>query len=195
MDTISPSSRAVVPVLALVTVLSSLVAEPTSAAELAGVEMADSLTIGDETLVLNGLGLRKKSIIKVYVGGLYLPAKESDADKILKADTARHLTMSFLYKVSADRLADAWDEGLENNTPRPSEAVSKGFSQLNGWMADMEKGEELLFTYMPGSGTEVSVKGKSKGTISGKDFADALFSCWIGREPPSSGFKKGLLGE
>ena len=31
------------------------------------VELADSITVGDETLVLNGMGLRKKAFIKFYL--------------------------------------------------------------------------------------------------------------------------------
>ncbi|MEM7351878.1 MAG: chalcone isomerase family protein [Acidobacteriota bacterium] len=182
-------------VLTLTLLSTSLWTPVLGAAELAGVEMPDSVTVDDQQLVLNGLGLRKKSIVKVYVGGLYLPAKASDASKILAADTPRRLTMQFLYKVSASRLTDAWDEGLENNTPRATEEVGKGFEQLGGWMADMVKGERMEFTYSPGTGTEVTVKGQRKGVIVGKPFADALFACWIGREPPSSAFKAGLLGE
>ena len=179
--------RALVPALAL------LLSAPVGAGELAGVTLDDQVTIGEHDMVLNGLGLRKKAFVKVYVAGLYLPAKESDATKILADDGPRQLVMSFLFKVSADKLADAWDEGLENNTPRAAEAVRKGFAKLNGWMEDMGKGEQMVFTYLPGDGTELTVKGKSKGTIAGKEFADALFACWIGREPPGADFKRGLL--
>ncbi len=179
---------------ALIATLAILLTAPVGAAQLAGVTMDDNTTVEGESLVLNGMGLRKKSIIKVYVGGLYLPSKESDATKILAADTPRHLEMNFLFGVSASRLADAWDEGLENNTPQAPDEVQEKFKKLNSWMVDMEKGDQLVFTYTPGQGTRVTVKGKAKGTLAGKDFADALFSCWIGKEPPSSGFKKGLLG-
>ena len=42
------------------------------AAELAGVTMPDTDTVEGKTLKLNGLGLRKKMVFKVYVAGLYL---------------------------------------------------------------------------------------------------------------------------
>ena len=42
------------------------------AGELAGVTLPDTLKAGEKTLKLNGLGLRKKAVFKVYVGGLYL---------------------------------------------------------------------------------------------------------------------------
>jgi hypothetical protein len=164
------------------------------AADLAGVTMPDSAQIGDESLVLNGMGLRKKSIIKVYVAGLYLTEPSSDAGNILAADTPRQTRMSFLRGVKASQLCGAWEDGLENNTPGASAELTQQFETLCGYMEDMGKGEAMVYTYEPGKGTTIEVNGKSKGTIDGKPFADALFSCWIGPEPPSAEFRDGLLG-
>ena len=34
-----------------------------------------------------------------------------------------------------------------------------------------------------------------KGVLEGKEFSDALFACWIGKDPgPGNGFKEDLLG-
>lgn len=49
------------------------------AASVAGVTLPDTATVGSTRLVLNGLGLRTKFVLKVYVAGLYLPQKSSDA--------------------------------------------------------------------------------------------------------------------
>jgi hypothetical protein len=163
-------------------------------AELAGVSMPDSTQVADQDLVLNGMGLRKKSIVKVYVAGLYLAEKSSDAKAILDSDSARRLAMDFRYGVSAEKLCGGWDDGLENNTSNASDELKAKFATLCEYMEDVEKGDTMVYTYVPGKGTEVSVKDAVKGEIAGKDFADALWACWIGPEPPSAGFKKGLLG-
>lgn len=181
-------------VLVLVLALAP-VATPAHAAELADVTMDDTAQVGDQTLVLNGLGLRKKAIFKVYVGGLYLPQKSTDGDAVLAADEPRRLVMEFVRGVGASSLTGAWDDCLKNNTPDAGTDVKKGFATLNGWMADVENEDRLVFTYVPGTGTTVTVKGEEKGTIEGKPFADALFACWIGRVPPSDDFKEGLLGQ
>jgi hypothetical protein len=162
--------------------------------ELAGVSMPDSVEIGDQTLVLNGMGLRKKAIIKVYVAGLYLTEPMNDAAAILAADSARRTAMEFRFGVSADKMCDAWKEGLENNTPDASAEVQVKFDTLCSYQADMDKGGMMVYTYVPGKGTEVAINDEVKGTIEGKDFADALFACWIGPQPPGEAFKKGLLG-
>lgn len=165
------------------------------ASELAGVTMTDTTQVGDQELVLNGMGLRKKAIIKVYVAGLYLPTRQSDAEKILASDTPRQLAMDFKFGVSGEKMCDAWNDCLAANVANASEQIRADFERLCGYMDDMGKGDKMVFTYVPGEGTEASVKGQSKGTIEGKLFADALYSCWIGPNPPGEAFKKGLLGE
>jgi len=178
----------------LILVVSIALALPLAAAELAGIALDDSVTVGGESLVLNGLGLRKKYFVKVYVGGLYLPAKESDPAKVLAADSPRRIVMGFVHKVTKDQLCEGWEEGLANNTPSASAEVKADFDTLCGYMEDVAVNDSVTFTYVPGTGTEVAVRGTAKGTIEGKGFADALLNCWLGPEPPSGGVKEGMLG-
>lgn len=164
------------------------------AAELEGVTLPGSVEISGQELTLNGMGLRKKLFIKVYVAGLYLPSSQQDPRAILAADTARHLVMRFKFEVGAEKMCGAWEDGLEDNTPDASIELEQQFETLCTWMDDLEKTDEMTVTYVPGQGTTIEVKGAVKGTIEGKPFADALFACWLGPEPPSSGLKEGLLG-
>jgi hypothetical protein len=60
--------------------------------------------------------------------------------------------------------------------------------------ADVTEGDPILMTYVPGKGVTVSIKGAEKGTVEGKDFADALFSVWLGPNPVQEDLKKALLG-
>lgn len=180
--------------LSILLVLALLLPLPLSAGELADVSMSDTVEMGDSTLMLNGMGLRTKLWVKVYVAGLYLPTKSSDAKAILAADETRHLEMHFLYDVNSKKLCEAWEDGLEGNTPNAGSALTKAFDELCGMMQDMEKGQKMSVTYVPGEGTTVEVGGTAKGTIEGKDFADALFACWLGPKPPSDDLKNGLLG-
>ena len=172
-----------------------LTASAAWAGTLAGVTLPDKATVDGQSLVLNGMGLRSKLIIKVYVGGLYLPQKETSAQKILAADAPRRMVLSFIYDVSKDQMCEAWDEGLEANTPNASAEVKKSFQTLCGWMDGVGKGQQLALTYLPGQGTRVEIAGKAKGTIPGKATADAILSTWIGPDPaPGKDFKKAVLG-
>jgi len=160
-----------------------------------GVTLPTQVDVDGNALVLNGTATRKKFIVKVYVAGLYLPAKETDAEKILGADEPRQLVMQFVHDVDKGKMCNAWNEGLEKNTPDASAELKAQFETLCSYMEDIKKGERFVFTYVPASGTRVSVKDMEKGTIESKEFADALFKVWIGPHPgPGEGFKKQLLG-
>lgn len=167
-----------------------------SAGSLAGVTLEDKVVVNGQSLTLNGLGLRKKFFIKVYVGGLYLQAKSSNPAAILTADTPRRMVMHFLYGVSKDQMCDAWSEGLEANTPNASADVKKGFTTLCAWMEAIPKGNRLVLTYVPGTGTTVEVNGKMKGTLPGKATADAVVTTWVGPKPAmGDDFKNAILGK
>ncbi len=180
----------------LLTILVALsLAVPATAGTLAGVTLPDKAEVKGQTLVLNGMGLRKKFIIKVYVGGLYLPQKEKSAQKVLAADAPLRMVLHFIYDVSKDQMCEAWHEGLEANTPKASAEVKKAFDTLCGWMDGVGEGQRLVLTYVPGEGTHVEVAGKAKGTLPGAATADAILATWIGPDPaPGEDFKKAVLG-
>jgi hypothetical protein len=165
---------------------------PTLAATLAGVTLPDTVTVGNQTLVLNGMGLRSKLFIKVYVGGLYLEKKSGDAGGILQADATKRVVLQFIYgEVSRDQLVEAFAEGFAANAPKaPKAQVDAFIAAVEG----MKKGEQLAVTYVPGTGTTLTVRGKDKLTLPGLPFAQAVFSIWLGPKPPTSDLKKGMLG-
>jgi hypothetical protein len=159
------------------------------------VTLPTRIEVEGQQLVLNGMALRKKAIFKVYVAGLYLAQKNSSADAILSADNPRRIVLQFLRGVSANQMCDALNDGLKDNTPNASAQLRQQFTTLCGFFEAIKKGEQFVFTYLPGKGTAVDVKGVRKGSIEGKEFADALFRAWIGPKPgPGEDFKRKLLG-
>jgi Chalcone isomerase-like len=172
-----------------------LTASAASAGTLNGITLPDKADVDGHSLVLNGMALRTKLFVKVYVAGLYLPQKEKSAQKVLGADAPRRMVLSFIYDVSKDKMCDAWKDGLEANTPNASAEVKKSFQTLCGWMDGVGEGQVLTLTYLPGTGTRVEIAGKVKGTLPGKPTADAILSTWIGPDPdPGADFKKAVLG-
>jgi chalcone isomerase-like protein len=173
----------------------TLAAVSAGAVTLAGVNIADHASVNNQNLVLNGAGIRKKLFIKVYTGALYLTAKQANPAAILAADTPRRQVMHFVFDVGKDKIAEAWEEGLEDNTPNASAEVKAAFKSLSAWMEDVKDGQEIVLTYVPGTGTTVEVAGKNKGTLAGKAVADAILNTWIGPKPgPGDDFKKAVLG-
>lgn len=164
------------------------------AGELAGVTLPDQATVGGKSVVLNGMGLREKYFIDVYVGGLYLTTKTGDAAKAIDTDEPKRLLMHFVYSdVPADKVRETFSEGFA--TVPGAAAMKDKVTKLNGWMVDLTTGDEVVLDYVPGTGTTVTVKGQNKGTIDGADFMRALWGVYLGASPPTAKLKSGLLGQ
>jgi hypothetical protein len=58
-------------------------------------------------------------MIKLYLVGLYLEQKSSDPDAIVQAYAPKQIVMQFLHGVSNGRIANAFDDSFNDNTPVP----------------------------------------------------------------------------
>lgn len=188
--------RLIIPTLLCTLIL--LLMAPTApwAMEIKGVNLPAKVTVGDVDLTLNGAGIRKKFIVSVYVAGLYLPKRTSEARTAIEADVTKQIRMVFVYKkVGREQLVEAWNEGFFNNSQERLDALRERIDRFNSWFAvDMHKGDEIVFTYQPGNGTTVSINGTEQGTIPGADFMTALWSVWLGDNPADQRLKEAMLG-
>ena len=55
--------------------------------EVEGQKFEQTVQVGGQTLNLNGVGLRKRAIFKVYVAGLYVPQKSTNAATLMTSGT------------------------------------------------------------------------------------------------------------
>jgi hypothetical protein len=165
-----------------------------SAGEVAGVSMPDTLTVAGKTLKLNGMGLRTRMMFKVYVAGLFLENPSRDAAALIAADEVKRIELSILRKLASSKVTEAIGDGFEKNSKAQMPALQARLDQLKSWVPDVDKGDSIILTYVPGKGTVVSDKVSEKGVLEGKDFYDALLSVWLGPNPVQADLKAKLLG-
>jgi hypothetical protein len=187
-------TRRLVGIVAVTAVL-VLAAHTTSvgAKELAGAKLPDTLEVGGKSLALNGLGLRKKAVFKVYVGALYLASPSKDAAAILAADQPKAIRMHFLRDLSKSQLVDAFREGFDANATDKA-GQQTAFERMLALVPDVKESSTMTVAYVPGMGTTLAVDGQQLGAFDGKGFADAVFAIWLGPTPPSAELKSGMLG-
>ncbi|MGA8865162.1 MAG: chalcone isomerase family protein [Gallionella sp.] len=171
-----------------------------SALEVAGVKPADSVTLGDRVLVLNGAGLRTRFFFKVYVAALYLPAKQTAADTIITADDHPYrIALHMLRDLGEKRFLDAFIEAIdENHTKAEMETMHDQIMQMTDIfqrVKDVHSGDVITMDYSPGKGTRIAVNGVEYGTVAGEMFHRALLKIWLGTHPVQSDLKAALLGE
>ncbi len=185
----------IAPILAAL-VLALTAAGNVSAAALKGVTFPDQVVIEGKECRLNGLGVRKKIIISVYLGALYTAAPSKDPRIIIASEEPKRVVLHFVYsKVTAAQINEAWDDGFKDNAAADLPRLQDRLATLKTlFTEDLHEGETIVFTWLPGKGTEVTVKGAVKGVIEGADFMKALFAVWFGEKPADKGLKKGMLG-
>ena len=162
-------------------------------AEKKGVKMPDQISDQGHTMVLNGLGVRKVTIVSVYVAGLYLEQPMHNADEIVRSKEQKRMVLHFLMNVSQGQIRDAWSSGFAKNCTSDCNAFSGEVQTLNGWMTDMRNGDEMVFG-LTGDAITVSVKGALKGTITKDGLPQRFMTLFLGPNPPNKGLKDGLLG-
>ena len=171
------------------------VAAVAAAGELAAVTVPDTVVVGGQELVLNGLGLRKKAVFSVYVGALYLPAKSSDPAAIIALEAPKRMEMHFVRDVGKGKIAEGWRDGFANNSGSSLPTLQQRLDEFAAKWADMASGDMAAMTYAGGGVLKLEIRGQEVGAFQGKEFADAVFACWLGPKPPSADLKNGLLGK
>lgn len=182
----------------LATVLTlALFSMPAAAATVEGVELPDTLTVEDTTLVLNGAGSRSKWFIDLYVAGLYLPAPERNAATILAADEpqAIHLLITS-GMITSERLMEATREGFENATGGNTAPIQDDIDAAMAVFSE-EIGEGDVFTliYVPDEGIRMLRNGELRDTVGDLEFKRALFGIWLSDQPAQSSLKRDMLGQ
>jgi hypothetical protein len=180
---------------AAVVAMASLIAlSAVRATTLEGVSFPDQATVGEKTLVLNGLGLRTATIlkVKVYVIGLYLEEKSSDANAIIESKQSKRLAMQFVHDVTADKLRSGWEEGFKDNY-KDVGSIEGEIAQFNATMQDVKEGDSIELDFS-GDIVDIMVKGAKADSVDGSAFQQALLAIWLGPKPPGDALKDGLLG-
>jgi len=164
------------------------------AREVSGVSMPEVVSVAGRELRLNGMGVRRAKIFfEVYVVGLYLEKPTTDARAAIATDEAKRIVIRMLRDVSRKMFLQAVETGIMRNSGPEMPALRARLDLLEQALPALKKGNVLDFTYLPGVGTLVRGQDREM-TIPGKDFAEALFSVWLGPNPVIGELKRQLLG-
>ena len=172
----------------------ALSAASASAADVGGVKVPDTMTAGGKDLKLNGAGIRKKAIFKVYVAGLYVETPAKDASALLASSQAKSMHLWMLRDIKGANVSGAIADGFQLNSKAALPQLQPRLDQLAKMIPDLQEGDQMSLSWVPDKGTVVNVRGTDVGTIEGRDFADALFAVWLGPSPVQDDLKQALLG-
>lgn len=169
-----------------------------------GVQMPDEVTVDSQKLVLNGMGMRKKWLISVYMAGLYLKEKTKDAEDVINSEGIKRVDMKFVRSVSAEKIRGAWTSAVEKNcTDHCKENdqmcqdkcknVSVEIEKLNSWITDVNEGQQMSYVFRQDE-VEYFHNSKPLGKVKAPGLGRVLLQAWIGPNPPNESLKNGMLG-
>ena len=154
----------------LPSVIALMVATAAFAVDIEGVRIDNKASVGGQDLVLNGAGVRKRAIFKLYVGSLYVPTKSRSMQEVL-ASGPRRIQLNILRNLSADQLIGAVADGLKQNlAPGEMEAVAIPLGELAAIMksfGEAKEGSVVTLDFVDG-GTKISLNGAPQGTVDGR---------------------------
>jgi hypothetical protein len=170
---------------------------PADARRVAGVDVPETLESGGATLILNGAGIRTKVFLDVYVGGLYLKKRSTDAAAIMDADEPMAIRLWIVTGlITNDRMQKSIEEGFQKSTGGKTTPIREKIDALIDVYAEEIDDEDVFeLVYLPGQGLIVYKNGIYTATIEcGLSFKRALFGIWISDRPVQTSLKRGMLG-
>lgn len=161
-----------------------------------GITLPPHVISNGEELALNGGGVRTKFFLKVYVTGLYLLDKASDALEIINSDKPMsiqlHITSDL---VSSGQMISSIEEGLEKSTNGKQEKFRQEIDTLtSAFSKEFSKGDIFDIAYAPQSGVEVFKNGVDQTYVGDLEFKKALWGIWLSEKPVDQKLKQGMLG-
>lgn len=185
--------------LAIAASATTFMASQAHALAVSGVSLADTATVGKETLVVNGAGMRAVAMFRAYVVALYLPHAASDVGQVLGMDGAKRLHLVTMRDLHGKDLGHSMRQTMVANL---SESEQAGLSNrldalevaMNG-LGELPKGAIIEMDFQPGAGTSVQVNDKKVlDQVPGADFYRAILMIWLGEHPVGEHLKQTLLG-
>ncbi len=164
---------------------------------LTGVDLEEVITLspGGPELRLKGAATKSNARQAIYVGGLYLQNDAQSVNELLTNTGAKRFLIKTNELVKPESIMRAINLGITvNHTEQELMQLApsiKAFNQI--WKSQVKEGDEVFVDYTDGE-TQISVNGKTIGSINGESFYRAFLKTWIGDKPLNHEIKKQLMG-
>ncbi len=166
----------------------------------AGTAYPSAAQVQGSALLLNGAGVRYKTVFQVYTAGLYLEKKAGSLQEVVAQPGAKRLSITMLRDIDSRELGKLFSRGMEDNMDRATfSKLAPSVLRMGQIFADHKKllvGDPFSIDWVPGTGTVITVKGQRQGEpFPEPEFFRALLGIWLGPQPADWKLKDALLGK
>ena len=166
------------------------------AAEYKDVTLPDEVTVDGVKKVLNGMAMREVFkfgfYVKIYVGGLYLKEKSSDADAILASPETKQIIIEHTRSIGASDMLEGW-AGTKKGCVEKCEEWDAAYKEFAKYIGAVKKGTRYTFTFYPDR-LKMETPAKT-GEIKSASFSKNMLHIFIKSDQiVSEAFRKEMLG-
>ncbi len=164
--------------------------------EIAGVAVSDSVSYGGKQYSLNGAGIRKKLVLKLYVGSLYAEKKITDEKEVLRGPVSSVIRLDIISgiitsKLMKETVQEGFDKAMDGDTSSLQDRIDSFIAVFSD---EISKGDSFIFVSVPGKGVTAYKGDKELVVINDDRFREVLFTIWLGSDPADKNLKKEMLG-
>ncbi|MBY0412859.1 MAG: chalcone isomerase family protein [Bdellovibrionales bacterium] len=159
------------------------------------INFEDKVNVAGKDLVINGVGIRKATFlkIKVYYGALYISQKTSNSGTFLGTTEPKQIIMHFVRDVEVKDLKKTYLEAFEGANKDSYKALLPTLEAFNANLGDIKKGERMVINFLP-DGAVLTFASKTFPKVGDAKFSQALLNMWF-VNPLDQGLMSGLLGQ
>lgn len=171
------------------------------AAQVEGLTVEDVVPVGGQRLPLQGAGVSRSWMVRVYAIALYAPAGAESLAALQAQGGPRRLAITLLRDVSAREFREAITDQLAQARPGPDrqalDTVARHLVQaVAARGTGLAAGDRLTFDWVPGTGTVVELNQRPLiEPVRGNAFQEALLAVWLGEQASDTPLRAALLGQ
>lgn len=154
---------------------------------------SNTSVLADKTIELRGSSLYEYFVVDVYAAALYLPKQTASATVL--SDVPKKLVLHYFRDLKKSDFIESGEFLMKKDPTFIKEKLSVSLETLYALLEDVKAGDRYTLTYIPGTGTELTLNDTVKGVIPGEEFAKRYFGIWLSdKYSVDEAFTKRLLG-
>lgn len=169
------------------------------APEFGGVKVEDSITIYNNTLMLNGAGVSTVGKNKMYVVQIYAKQKFGTLDELMAAPGPKRLVLTALREVDTAPIVKNFNRNLEDGNRADMAKLVPGMVGIGNLFKSkraLAAGEVMMLDWIPIYGFTVYIGGKLQGEpYRQPELFKAAAGVWMGESNMDPKVKDALLGK
>jgi hypothetical protein len=167
--------------------------------DIGGVKVEDTLTIYNNTLLLNGAGLVSNGKAPLYVAHIYAKQKFKTLDELFAVPGPKRLVLTAIKEVDTGPIVKMFNRSVDETAGKSDRAkLIPGLMSIGEvFKANrvLKPGDVMTLDWVPISGLVIYLGGKLQGQpYREAEMFKAFMGVWMGEFPVDAKVKDGLLG-